>query len=57
MSARTHELARKALAALVLLAAAWVLLHFLIHLAVVLASVVVVVLAAIALLWALSVLL
>ncbi|GAC1434673.1 MAG: hypothetical protein NVSMB51_02420 [Solirubrobacteraceae bacterium] len=53
---RTAALGRKALAALILLVAAWVLLHFIIHIAVAIASVVVVVLAVVALIWAARVL-
>jgi hypothetical protein len=52
-SAKT-PLARRAVAALILLVAAWVLLHFLIHIALVIASIVVVVVAIVALIWALK---
>ncbi len=56
-ASRRSSLGRRALALLVVLAAAWVLLHFLVHLAVALASTVVVVLTIGALVWALRVIL
>ena len=49
------SLGRRALALLILLIAAWVLLHFLIHIAVAIASVVVVVVAIVAVIWALRI--
>ena len=48
---------RTALAALILLVAAWVLLHFVIHIVLWVASVAVVIIAVVALVWALRVLL
>jgi hypothetical protein len=51
------SLGRRAVAGLIVLVAAWVLLHFLIHIAVAIASVVVVVAAIFALIWALRVVL
>ena len=51
------SLGRKAIAALVLLIAAWVLLHFIVHIALAIASLVVVVVAIVALIWALRVVL
>ena len=54
---RSSSLGRRALAVLVVLVAAWILLHFLIHIAVAIASVVVVVVAIGALFWALKTLL
>jgi hypothetical protein len=51
------SLGRTVVAGLILLVAAWVLLHFLIHIAIFVASIVVVVLAILALIWALRVLL
>lgn len=56
-TARPSSLGRRVLALLVVLAAAWVLLHFLVHLAVAIASTLVVVLALVALVWALRVIL
>lgn len=56
-ASRRSSLGRRALALLVVLAAAWVLLHFLVHLAVALASTVVVVFTVGALVWALRVIL
>jgi hypothetical protein len=55
--ARSPSLGRRALAALVVLVAAWILLHFLIHIAVAIASVVVVVAAIVGIFWALKTLL
>ncbi|MGI8556789.1 MAG: hypothetical protein ACR2ND_00520 [Solirubrobacteraceae bacterium] len=54
---RTAALGRKAIAAVILLVAAWVLLHFIIHIAVAIASVAVVIIAIFALIWAARVLL
>lgn len=54
---RTSALGRKAIAAVVMLAAAWVLLHFIIHIAVAVASTVVVIIAIFAVIWAARVLL
>lgn len=51
------SLGTKAIAALVLLVAAWVLLHFIVHIALAIASVVVIVVAIVALVWALRVVL
>jgi len=48
---------QKAVAILVLLVAAWILLHFLVHIAVAIVSVVVIVAAIVALVWALRVVL
>jgi len=56
-SSPKHSLGQKAIAALVLLVAAWVLLHFLVHIAVAIASVAVIVVAIVALIWALRVVL
>jgi len=47
----------KAIAVLVLLVAAWVLLHFLIHIAAAIAGFVVIVVAVVALVWAIRVVL
>jgi hypothetical protein len=52
---RSHSLLQRALAVVILLVAAWVLLHFLVHLALAIASTVVVVVAIIAFVWALRV--
>lgn len=49
------SLGRRAVALLILLVAAWVLLHFLIHIAVAIASVLVVVVAIVAVIWALRI--
>lgn len=54
---RASSMGRHALALVVLLVAAWLLLHFIIHVAVVVASIVVVVVAVVAVVWALRVLL
>jgi hypothetical protein len=51
------SLARKGLAALILLIAAWILLGFLVHIATAIFTVVVVIMALVALVWALRVLL
>jgi len=56
-SSSKHSLGQKAIAALVLLVAAWILLHFLVHIAVAIASVAVIVVAIVALIWALRVVL
>ncbi len=48
---------QRAIAVLVLIVAAWVLLHFLIHIAAAIAGVVVIVVAIVALVWALRVVL
>lgn len=53
----SRGLGRKAVAILVLLVAAWILLHFLIHIALAIASVAVIVVAIVALIWALRVVL
>jgi hypothetical protein len=53
----SRSFGRTAVAGLILLVAAWVLLHFLIHLAVFVASIVAVVVAIAAVIWALRVLL
>jgi hypothetical protein len=49
------SLGRRAMALVILLIAAWVLLHFLIHIAVAVASIVVFVVAVFAVIWALRV--
>lgn len=54
---RSAALGRKAIAAVILLVAAWVLLHFIIHIAVAIASTVVIIVAIIAAIWAARVLL
>jgi len=54
---RSTAIGRKAFAGVVLLAAAWVLLHFIIHIAVAIASTVVVIVAILAVIWAARVLL
>jgi hypothetical protein len=51
------SLGAKAIAVLVLLVAAWVLLHFIVHIALAIASVAVIVVAIVALIWALRVVL
>jgi hypothetical protein len=56
MQAGVRSFGRHILAGIVLLVAAWILLHFLIHIAVAIASVVVVVAAIIAVIWAVRVL-
>lgn len=56
-TSRSGSFGRTILAVLILAIAAWVLLHFVIHLVVFLASIVVVVLAIAAVIWALRVLL
>jgi hypothetical protein len=56
-ASRTAQLGRKALAALVLLIAAWILLKFVIHIAIVVATSIVIVLAIVAAIWAARVLL
>ena len=53
----TRSFGRTVVAALILLVAAWVLLHFVIHIVLWVASVAVVILAIVALIWALRVLL
>jgi sugar phosphate permease len=53
----SRSLGRTVLAALILLVAAWVLLHFVIHIVVWVASVAAVIVAIVALIWALRVLL
>jgi uncharacterized membrane protein len=53
----TRSLGRTVIAGLILLIAAWVLLHFVIHVVVFVTSIVVVVLAVVAVIWALRVLL
>ncbi|HEV7584420.1 MAG TPA: hypothetical protein VGO14_01445 [Solirubrobacteraceae bacterium] len=53
----SRSFGRTAVAALILLVAAWVLLHFVIHIVLWIASIAVVVVAVIALIWALRVLL
>jgi len=53
----SRSFGRTALAALILLVAAWVLLHFVIHIVLWVASVAVVIIAVVALVWALRVLL
>ncbi len=57
MKESSRSLGRTVVAVLIMLVAAWVLLHFLIHIAVAIASIVVFVAAALALIWALRVLL
>jgi hypothetical protein len=54
---QTRSFSRTVLAGLILLVAAWVLLHFVIHIVLFLASIIVVVLAIAAVIWALRVLL
>ena len=54
---QTRSLGRTVVAALILLVAAWVLLHFVIHIVLWVASTLVVILAVVALIWALRVLL
>lgn len=56
-SSRSGSLGRTILAVLILAVAAWVLLHFVIHIVVFLASIIVVVLAIAAVIWALRILL
>jgi hypothetical protein len=53
----SRSLGRTVVAVLIMLVAAWVLLHFLIHIAVFFASILVLVLAVAAFIWALRVLL
>jgi hypothetical protein len=53
----SRSLGRTVIAGLILLVAAWVLLHFVIHLVVFVATIVAVVLAVVALIWAVRVLL
>jgi len=53
----SRSFGRTAVAALILLVAAWVLLHFVIHIVLWVASVAVVIIAVVALVWALRVLL
>jgi hypothetical protein len=50
-------LTRRALAAFVLLIAGWLLLHFIIHIAIVIVTVIVVIAAVVGVLWALNTLL
>jgi hypothetical protein len=57
MKESSRSIGRNVVAVLILLVAAWILLHFLIHIAVAIASIVVFVVAALALIWALRVLL
>jgi hypothetical protein len=57
MKESSRSIGRNVVAVLILLVAAWILLHFLIHIAVAIASIVVFVVAAVALIWALRVLL
>ncbi|HEY5046187.1 MAG TPA: hypothetical protein VII53_10065 [Solirubrobacteraceae bacterium] len=52
----SRSLGRTLVAGLILVVAAWLLLHFVVHLVVFVASIAVVVLAAVALVWALRVL-
>jgi hypothetical protein len=54
---QSRSLGKTVLAALILLVAAWVLLHFVIHVVVWLASVAIVIAAVVALVWAVRVLL
>jgi hypothetical protein len=56
-SSRSGSLGRTIVAVLILAVAAWVLLHFVIHIVLFLASIIVVVLAIAAVVWALRVLL
>lgn len=56
-SSRSGSLGRTIVAVLILALAAWVLLHFVIHIVVFLASIIVVVLAIAAVIWALRILL
>jgi sugar phosphate permease len=56
-SKSSRSFGQTVIAGLILLAAAWVLLHFVIHLVVFVATIVAVVLAVIALIWAVRVLL
>lgn len=56
-SSRSGSLGRTIVAVLILAVAAWVLLHFVIHIVLFLASIIVVVLAIVAIIWALRVLL
>jgi hypothetical protein len=56
-SSRSGSLGRTIVAVLILAVAAWVLLHFVIHIVLFLASIIVVVLAIAAVIWALRVLL
>jgi sugar phosphate permease len=56
-SKSSRSLGQTVIAGLILLVAAWVLLHFVIHLVVFVATIVAVVLAVIALIWAVRVLL
>jgi hypothetical protein len=57
MKESSRSIGRTAVAVLIMLVAAWVLLHFLIHIAVAIASIAVFVIAVLALIWALRVLL
>jgi hypothetical protein len=54
---QTRSFSRTVLAGLILLVAAWVLLHFVIHIVLWIASIAVVIAAVVALVWALRVLL
>ncbi len=56
-SGQHTSLGTKAIAVLVLIIAAWILLHFVVHIALAIASVAVIVVAIVALIWALRVVL